>query len=60
MEYLRLVQLPGLPLTFKELGSTRAVSYFSKLSNIAVAEQTNCGRSDSVTKDCKKQCTMVC
>ena len=39
MEYLRLVQLPGLPLTFKELGSTRAVSYFSKLSNIAVAEQ---------------------
>lgn len=39
MEYLRLVQLPGLSLTFKELGSARAVSYFSKLSNIAAAEQ---------------------
>ena len=39
MEYLRLVQLPGLPLTFKELGSARAVSYFSKLSNIATAQQ---------------------
>ena len=26
MEYLRLMQLPGLPLTFKELGSGRAVS----------------------------------
>ena len=39
MEYLRLSQLPGLSLTFKELGSARAVSYFSKLSNIAAAEQ---------------------
>ena len=39
MEYLRLSQLPGLSLTFKELGSVRAVSYFSKLSNIAAAEQ---------------------
>jgi hypothetical protein len=39
MEYMRLVQLPGLSLTFKELGSVRAVSYFSKLSNIAAAEQ---------------------
>ena len=39
MEYLRLSQLPGLSLTFKELGSVRAVSYFSKLSNIATAEQ---------------------
>ena len=29
MEYLRLVQLPELPLTFKELGSARAVSYFA-------------------------------
>ena len=39
MEYLRLVQLPGLTLTLKELGSARAISYFSKLSNIAAAEQ---------------------
>ena len=39
MEYLRLSQLPGLSLTFRELGSVRAVSYFSKLSNIAAAEQ---------------------
>ena len=39
MEYLRLVQLPGLSLTFRELGSARAVSYFSKLSNIATAQQ---------------------
>jgi hypothetical protein len=38
MEYLRLSQLPGLSLTFKELGSVRAVSFFAKLSNIAVAE----------------------
>jgi hypothetical protein len=39
MELLKLVQLPGLSLTFKELGSARAISYFSKLSNIAAAEQ---------------------
>lgn len=39
MEYLRLMRLPGLSLTFKELGSARAVSYFAKLSNIAAAEQ---------------------
>ena len=39
MEYLKLVELPGLSLTFKELGSARAISYFSKLSNIAAAEQ---------------------
>lgn len=39
MEYLRLVRLLGLSLTFKELGSARGVSYFSKLSNIATAEQ---------------------
>lgn len=39
MEYLRRVQLPGLSLTFKELGSARAISYFSKLSNNAAAEQ---------------------
>jgi hypothetical protein len=39
MEYLRLSQVPGLSLTFKELGSVRTVSYFSKLSNIAAAVQ---------------------
>jgi hypothetical protein len=39
MEYLRLTRLPGLSLDFQKLGSVRAVSYFSKLSNIAVAEQ---------------------
>ena len=37
MEYLRLMQLPDLPLTFKELGSGRAVSYFAKLSNVTAA-----------------------
>ena len=60
MEYLRLSQLPGLSLTFKELGSVRAVSYFSKLSNIAAGRTNNCGRSDSLTKDCKKQSTIPC
>jgi hypothetical protein len=38
MEYLRLVRLPGLSLTYEKLGSVHAVSFFAKLSNIAVAE----------------------
>lgn len=38
MEYLRLTRLPGLSLTYEKLGSVHAVSFFAKLSNIAVAE----------------------
>ncbi len=38
MQYLRLVRLPRLSLTYEKLGSVHAVSIFAKLSNIAVAE----------------------
>lgn len=37
IEYLRLKELPELPDVFRELGSAKAISYFLKLSNKAIA-----------------------
>lgn len=39
IEYLRLKELPELPDVFRELGSAKAISYFMKLSNKAIAER---------------------
>jgi hypothetical protein len=38
LEYLRLLDLAMLPQTLKILGNVRAINYFLKLSNLALAE----------------------